>query len=96
MSTITAKLIQLNQERLDFIQYLNTKKINVATTSTFTELVNLLDTTTLFDVTDATVTPETLNKNKILKCEILYINIIKIQSNNYNDNYNYWILIKHI
>ena len=66
MSTITAKLIQLNQERLDFIQHLNTKKINVATTSTFTELVNLLDVTSLFDVTDATVTPETLNKNKII------------------------------
>lgn len=66
MSTITAKLIQLNQERLDFIQHLNTKKINVATTSTFTELVNLLDVTPLFDVTDATVTPETLNKNKTI------------------------------
>lgn len=65
MITITDRLIQLNNERLDAITRLVTKGIVCNNNATFTELINLLELASVVDTSDATATASDIVQNKI-------------------------------
>lgn len=65
MITITDRLIQLNNERLDAITRLVNKGIVCNNNATFTELINLLELAPFVDTSDATALASDIVQNKI-------------------------------